>query len=194
MTTTPLDQLARSLSELDLKFEYEDNRISLTFTGNVTPYYISIVARPILDERWWNLGIRAYTSFRGNHAGALPLWTIPPLRIDEAHRFINFVNARWMGGGHLFLDPEDGDLSFDWTVPAVDDVSPSFVDYTLRRIGELDHFFPEVRAILAEGLTAMDAIRHHLARDEAATKTEEKSNDHPDNADKDDDDVSPFEI
>ena len=171
MVHDTLVQFAKCLDTLEFQYdlEEENDRIYTGFGGDHASYSVTIRAGD-LSENARVIRFRAYVSLREHQ---LPILAITPTRIDEAQRFINYLNARWMDAGHLFLDPTDGDLSFDWTVPVVGDLSPEFVDLLLRYLGQVQHFFPEVRAILGQGMSTVDAVAAHRARDEAAQKPRE---------------------
>ena len=171
MVHDTLVQVAKCLDILDFKYdlEEENDRIYTGFGGDHASYSVTIRAFD-LSETVQILRFRAYVSLREHQ---LPVLAITPARLDEAQRFINFLNARWMDAGHLFFDPSDGDLSFDWTVPVVTELTPEFVDRLLRFLGQVQHFFPEVQAILGQGASAVDAIAAHRARDEASRKRTE---------------------
>lgn len=168
MVHDTLVQFATCLDSLDLKFDLdeESDRIFTRFGGEHASYAVTIRAFD-LNEAVRMVRFRAFVSLNEHQ---LPLLAITPTRQDEAQRFINYLNGRWMDAGHLFFDPVDGDLSFDWTVPVVGDLTPEFVDSLIRFLGQVQHFFPEVHAILAQGMSTVDAIAAHRARDEAAAK------------------------
>ena len=171
MVHDTLVQFAKCLDTLGFQYdlEEENDRIYTGFGGDHASYSVTIRAGD-LSENVRVIRFRAYVSLREHQ---LPILAITPTRLDEAQRFINYLNARWMDAGHLFFDPTDGDLSFDWTVPVVGDLSPEFVDLLIRYLGQVQHFFPEVRAILGQGMSTVDAVAAHRARDEAAQKQPE---------------------
>jgi hypothetical protein len=168
MVHDTLVQFAKCMDILEFQYDLdeESDRIYTGFGGDQAPYSVTIRAFD-LNETTRIVRFRAYVSMREYQ---LPVLAITPARHDEAHRFINYVNGRWMDAGHLFFDPADGDLSFNWVVPVVGDLTPEFVDTLLRYLGQVQHFFPEVRAILGQGISTVDAIAAHRARDEAGAK------------------------
>lgn len=168
MVHDSLVQFAKCLDILEFQYDLDEegDRIYSGFGGDHSSYSVTIRAYD-LNETTRMVRFRAYVSMREQQ---LPVLAITPARHDEAHRFINYLNGRWMDAGHLFFDPADGDLSFDWAVPVVGDLTPELVDRLLRYLGQVQHFLPEVRAILGQGMSTVDAIAAHRARDEAASK------------------------
>jgi len=191
MAHDTLVQVAKCLDILDFQYDLEDenDRICTGFGAEHAPYGVTIKAFD-LNDSVRILRFRAYVSLREHQ---LPILAIAPAHLDEAQRFINYLNGRWMDAGHLFFDPADGDLSFDWTVPVVSDLTPEFVDSLLRFLGQVQHFFPEVRAILAQGMSTVDAIAAHRARDEASQKRTEGEAGDGEAPSGDDPDASPDE-
>ncbi len=65
-------------------------------------------------------------------------------------------------------------------------ITEAFADHLLGAVSQIDHFFPELRAILADGMTAMGAIASHNARDAADREARQDPSD--DDAQGNDDD------
>jgi hypothetical protein len=195
MVHDTLVQFAKCLDILELRYDLEEesDRIYTCFRGDHASYSVTVRAFD-LSETVQIVRFRAYVSLREHQ---LPILAITPTRLDEAQRFINYLNARWMDAGHLFFDPVDGDLSLDWTVPVVTELTPEFVDRLLHFLGQVQHFFPEVQAILGRGISTVDAIAAHRARDEAAANpadSEASDGNAPagDNPDAESDETFPF--
>ncbi len=172
MANETLAQLAGCLDALGFRYDLdeEDGRIRSSFQGENSPYWVSIRAAEWPGARL--LRFRAYVSLREHD---IPVMALVPARIEEANRFINYVNGRWIDGGHLFLDPNDGDLTLDWVVPCTSEMTPEYAGFLLRFLGQVQHFLPEVWTILTGNMTTLEAINAHRERDEASRKADEKA-------------------
>lgn len=192
MIPEPLEALGRVFDQLEIKHDFEDERLLTGFGGTNAPYSISIVAWQSAEE-WWNFDLRAYIRTGGRHTGSFPLMAVSPHQFDEAHRFLNYLNGRWLTAGHAYIDPDDGDISFRWTGPFPAVITEAFADHLLGAVSQIDHFFPELRAIMADGMTAMGAIASHNARDAADRESrQDPSDDDAQGNDDDEPETFPF--
>lgn len=171
MVNETLAQFARCLDVLDTTYrlDEEDHVLRLSFGRDGEPtlhvrlgvYESSVVSSVLI--------VRAYVSF------GFPILLVPSARLNEAYRHLNFLNCQWLSGGRLYIDPQDGDLSFYWVVPLTSEPTPEFTDLVLREVHQTMHFLPEVGAVLADGISAVDAVARHLQHDEEARKHAEAS-------------------
>ena len=94
MIPEPLEALGRVFDQLEIKHDFEDERLLTGFGGTNAPYSISIVAWQSAED-WWNFDLRAYIRTGGRHAGSFPLWLRP--RTSSTRRTASSTTS--MAGG-----------------------------------------------------------------------------------------------
>lgn len=111
---------------------------------------------------------------QGGSALVVSLRLLAPAIVGDAHellRLINLLNATWLDGGCVFVDPILGWVMFEQSIPMASSPSSAGLQAALAAARVADTCCPAIRAVLASGCDAEAALLS-LWDDEPSTRDE----------------------
>jgi hypothetical protein len=155
-----LDDVAAHLTELQLAFRLEGERLRTGFSARNTSYEVILLGRPPLLT-----------------AVAPEIALVPESRLEEVIRMANRLNADCVRWGGFWVDTSRRRLGFELAMPALDTISRDMVLCVLAGLDAVDRFYPAFGKVMWANMSADEAFASFASGDAPAGQVEASDHD-----------------
>ena len=165
-----MNGIAARLDELGVTYDRREEESGIDLRARMTGEHGRYTTWFSLDrfrDDLPSLDIRSYAPLSGVRSNRIPAAAIESGRLAQLHVLINLFNATELRVGALWLDLDDSDITFSWTLPLFAPPTTVAVDFALAMADVIDDVIPCAREVVLEGKTAWDALMAHRVRRKA---------------------------